>query len=199
MSAPVSSHAVFQREGDYWTVAWLGNAIRIRDAKGLHYLAHLLANPGRQFPARELAEAEAANGNRHPSTETRRTTSDLGDAGPLLDATARGQYRRRIAELREEVAEAARCNDTARATLLRSELESLREQIAAAVGLGGRSRKAASHTERARLMVTKAIKAAITKIRANDASLGRYLATSIKTGTYCAYDPDPVHPISWQL
>jgi len=117
----------------------------------------------------------------------------------MLDAKAQGQYRRRIAELREEVAEAVRRNDSSRATLLRSEMESLREQIAAAVGLGGRSRKAASHTERARLMVTEAIKAAIAKIRANDASLGRYLATSIKTGNYCAYDPDPVHPISWQL
>jgi non-specific serine/threonine protein kinase len=165
----------------------------------MSYVSQLLANPGRPFPARELAEPQIANGNRAASIDAVHTSADLGDAGVILDAKARGQYRRRIAELREEVAEAVRINDTSHATLLRSEMEALRDQLAAAVGLGGRSRKAASHTERARLMVTKAIKAAIAKIRASDASMGRYLATSIKTGNYCAYDPDPVHPITWQL
>jgi pimeloyl-ACP methyl ester carboxylesterase len=202
LPAPASTRAVFRREGDYWTVSWLGNAVRLKDAKGLHYLAYLLANPGRQFPARELAAAGTANGNQtasqHASIDASGTAADLGDAGELLDAKARKQYRCRIGELREELAEALQHNDTLRAAHLRSELDSLRDQVAAAVGLGGRSRKVASHTERARLMVTKAIKTAIAKIRASDASLGRYLATSIKTGNYCAYDPDPVHPISWQ-
>ncbi len=35
--------------------------------------------------------------------------------------------------------------------------------------------------------------------RARDASIGRYLATSIKTGNFCAYDPGPVPPVSWRL
>jgi hypothetical protein len=48
-------------------------------------------------------------------------------------------------------------------------------------------------------MVTKAIKAAIARIRAKDASLGRYLATSIRTGNCCAYDPGALPPVSWQL
>jgi hypothetical protein len=48
-------------------------------------------------------------------------------------------------------------------------------------------------------MVTKAIKAAIAKVRASDAELGRHLATSIKTGHCCTYDPGPVPPVSWQL
>ena len=81
-----------------------------------------------------------------------------------------------------------------RASGLRSELESLRDQIAAAVGLGGRGRKAASHSERARLMVTKAIKAAIAKIRIGDASLGRYLATSIRRATLAPTIPTPCIP-----
>jgi hypothetical protein len=48
-------------------------------------------------------------------------------------------------------------------------------------------------------MVTKAIKAAIARIGASDASLGRHLATSIKTGHCCAYDPDLVRSVSWRL
>jgi hypothetical protein len=127
------------------------------------------------------------------------TAADLGDAGALLDAKAREQYRRRIGELREELAEAVRFNDPLRAARLRAELEALRDQITGAVGLGGRNRKAASHAERARLMVTKAIKAALAKIRAGDASLGRYLGASIRTGHSCAYDPGPLPSVSWQL
>ena len=86
-----------------------------------------------------------------------------------------------------------------RAARLRAEFESLRDQIAGAVGLGGRQRKAASHSERARLMVRKAIKAALAKIRSRNASLGRHLAISIKTGRCCSYDPVSLPRVSWQL
>jgi pimeloyl-ACP methyl ester carboxylesterase len=199
LQAPASARAVFRREGDYWTVSWRGNVVRIKDAKGLHYIAYLLANPGRQVLACELAAAGTAPGRQRAPTDPGGTAADLGDAGALLDAKAREQYRRRIGDLREELAEAVQRNDTGLAARLRSELESLRDQLVAAVGLGGRNRKAASHTERARLMVTKAIKAAFVKVRASDASLGRYLATSIKTGHCCAYDPAALPPVSWQL
>jgi pimeloyl-ACP methyl ester carboxylesterase len=191
--------AVFRREGDYWTVSWRGKVVRLKNAKGLHYIAYLLANPGRQFLAFELAAAGAAPGSQRASIDSGVTAADLGDAGALLDAKAREQYRHRIHELREELAEAVQLNDMSRAAGLRSELDFLRDQIVAGVGLGGRNRKTASHTERARLMVTKAIKAAIAKIRASDASLGRYLATSIKTGNCCAYDPGAFPAVSWHL
>jgi pimeloyl-ACP methyl ester carboxylesterase len=199
LQAPASPQAVFRREGDYWTVSWRGNLVRLKDSKGLHYIAYLLANPASEVLACELAAAGTATGNQRASIDPGGTAANLGDAGALLDAKAREQYRRRIGELREELAEAVQFNDTLRAARLRSELESLRDQIVAAVGLGGRNRKAAAHTERARLMVTKAIKAAVAKIRASDPSLGRYLATSIKTGNCCAYDPGPAPRISWQL
>ena len=127
------------------------------------------------------------------------TRANLGDAGVLLDGKACEHYRRRIGELQEESAEADRLNDSERAARLRSELESLGNQIAAAVGLGGRARRSASHNERARLMVTKAIKATIAKIRASNAALGRYLANSVKTGNLCVYDPDPGRPTVWHL
>jgi pimeloyl-ACP methyl ester carboxylesterase len=191
--------AVFRREGDYWTVSWQGNVVRLKHAKGLHYIAYLLAHPGRQVLASDLAAAGTARGNERAWIDPGGTAADLGDAGALLDAKAREQYRRRIGDLREELAEAVRFNDTLRAARLRSELEALRDQIAGAVGLGGRHRKAASHSERARLMVTKAIKAALAKIRVRDAALARYLAASIKTGHCCVYDPGPLPPVSWQL
>ena len=72
-------------------------------------------------------------------------------------------------------------------------------KISAAVGIGGRNRKAAAHAERARGMVSKNIRAVLEKIRSEDAALGRYFAVSIKTGYHCAYLPDPDRKISWQL
>jgi hypothetical protein len=47
---------VFRREGEYWTIAYDGQVIRLRDAKGLHYLVRLLRQPGRPVPVTELAE-----------------------------------------------------------------------------------------------------------------------------------------------
>jgi pimeloyl-ACP methyl ester carboxylesterase len=194
-----ASHGTFRREGDYWTIAWQRTVVRLRNAKGLHYIAQLLANPGRQFLACDLAAAGTRAGDPNPMIDPGDSGADLGDAGGLLDATARRQYGRRMDDLGAELAHAVQNNDAGRAAHLRAELEMLRDQIVAAVGLGGRERKAASHAERARLMVTKAIKAAIAKVRASDAELGRHLATSIKTGHCCTYDPGPVPPVSWQL
>ena len=116
----------------------------------------------------------------------------------MLDAKARDRYQRRIAELKEELAEAETLNDSGHTTRLRWELECLGDQIAAAVGIRGRIRTTASHRERARLMVTKAIRAVIAKVRAGNAALGHHLATCIKTGGFCMYDPGPGR-VDWQL
>ena len=45
----------FRREGEYWTVRYNGSVARLKDAKGLRYLARLLADPGREFHAVDLA------------------------------------------------------------------------------------------------------------------------------------------------
>lgn len=45
---------VFRREGEYWTIAYDGTTLRLRDTKGLRYLAHLLLRPGEKISAAEL-------------------------------------------------------------------------------------------------------------------------------------------------
>lgn len=62
-------------------------------------------------------------------------------------------------------------------------------QIASSVGLGGRDRKLSSDVERVRINVQRRIKDAIQRIGEHDAELARYLAKTIKTGNFCAYDP----------
>lgn len=41
-------------EGDVWTIVYEGRLLRLRDTKGLHYLAVLLQHPGRPFHVTEL-------------------------------------------------------------------------------------------------------------------------------------------------
>jgi pimeloyl-ACP methyl ester carboxylesterase len=190
--------AAFKCEGDYWTLCLDGNLVRLKDARGFHYISYLMANEGRQVPACELATVGKPAQAGRSTIDSARAVTSLGDAGAILDATARQRYQSRIAELREELTEADSRNDTECASRARWELEYLGDQIAAAVGLRGRARATASHRERARLMVTKAIKAAIAKVRASNAALGHHLATCIKTGNLCAYDPGPRH-IAWRL
>lgn len=54
-------------------------------------------------------------------------------------------------------------------------------------------------TERARVRATHAIKNAMRRIAVHDAELHLHLRATIKTGTYCAYLPDPRLPLEWEL
>src|SRR5687768_15832521 len=49
---------VFRREGDYWSIVFAGQTSRLRDLKGLHYLARLFADPGRELHVLELVAGE---------------------------------------------------------------------------------------------------------------------------------------------
>jgi hypothetical protein len=53
----------------------------------------------------------------------------------------------------------------------------------------GRGRGAASHAERARLNVTRAIRAAMANLARANPALGAHLAATIRTGRYCSYTP----------
>jgi tetratricopeptide (TPR) repeat protein len=197
---PADGGELFRREGEYWTVRYQGSVVRLRDAKGLRHLARLLAHPGREFHATDLEAADAQAAPSGPAgREELVVRADLGDAGALLDAEAKAAYRARVEELRAELDEAERFNDPVRAAQARSELDFLVAELARAVGLGGRDRRAASHAERARLNATRAIRSAIANLARADPSLGRHLEATVRTGRYCSYTPDPRAPIAWEL
>ena len=189
----------FVREGEYWTIVYRGTTSLLKDSKGLGFLAQLLRAPGREFHVLDLVNA----GQGLPKVARDRSTDDLaseglGDAGEILDATAKAAYKKRIAELQGEIEEAGAFNDPVRSERAQEELDALVAQISGAVGLGGRDRKAASVAERARVSTTKTIKDALRKIAENDPALGSHLVSTIRTGTYCSYTPDPRVPVEWQ-
>jgi hypothetical protein len=93
--------------------------------------------------------------------------------------------------------EAEACNDPARAAKARGKLDFIESELARASGSADRDRRAASHAERARLNVTRAIRSAMRNLARVNPSLGEHLSLTIRTGGYCAYTPDPRAEISW--
>ena len=150
---------------------------------------------GKQGEADALAEPAAEE----QATQSDLTVGRMGDAGEMLDAQAKGAYKRRTAELREQVEEARERNHLELVDRLEDEIESLGRELSRAVGLGGRDRRAASASERARINVTRAIKIALERIAEHNPVLATLLTNSVRTGTFCSYTPDSRLPASWQL
>jgi len=194
----------FRQHGEYWTLSLAGSESRLRDRKGFHYIAWLLRHPDQEFAAWDLVAnvepgslpaADPGPIATHQGNTT--ITSGLGDAGAVLDASAKAQYKRRLTDLREELELAGRANDPGRLSKATDEIEFIQAEVSSALGLGGRDRKSSSHAERARLAITKTVKAALDRIRDADPELGRHLAVSIRTGNFCAYVPK--QRIDWHL
>ncbi len=187
----LGGNARLHHEGEFWTIAFDGATFSLRDTKGLHYIADLLREPGRERHALDLVAAHGGG------EEAARPAAS--DAGPILDAVSKAQYRARLEELAAELDEAEQNNDRERATRARDEREVLVEHLASAVGLGGRDRRGASDAERARVSVTRAIKAVLPRIAERSPALERHFESTLRTGQFCSYVPDPRSPLRWEL
>lgn len=182
--APVSDRAALTlvREGELWCARRGGTVVRLKDSRGLFMLAKLVEQPGQEVHCIALSSdgSEEAAGARMPA----------GDSGDVLDREAIAAYRERLVEVEEELREAEGWNDVARVESARSEAEFLRAELSRAVGLGGRSRKSGADTERARVNCQRRIRDAMKRIGEQDAAMGKHLLLSVKTGTFCVYQPD---------
>ncbi|HSP04064.1 MAG TPA: hypothetical protein VLR27_11210 [Acidimicrobiales bacterium] len=163
--------------------------VRVPSTKGLRYLAELVRGPGTERHVLDLVdrvEGVAAGG------EIDRRA--IGDAGEVLDHTARDAYRRRIEQLRAECDDLLDAGDLDGAEARQAELDQLVAQLAAAFGIGGRERRASSTVEKARLNVTRALRTAIRRIEEVIPEGGVLLDRAVRTGTYCTYEPGAGEP-----
>ena len=192
----------FRLEGEYWALEYGGTQARLRDSKGLRYLARLLQRPGLEHHALDLVVGEGSDGRRPSAAATRDAglaPAGPGDAGAVLDARAKAAYKRRVVDLREEIDEATANGDAGRLAWAQDEMDFLLAELSAAVGLGGRDRKAASDAEKARQSVTRAIRGAIDRVAEAHPQLGGHLRATVRTGIYTSYSPDPRVPIEWSV
>ena len=169
---------LFRRDEDYWTLVFEGRTCRLKDAKGLRYLALLIHAPNRHFHVAELVRADQVPADAASPTEIA------------------GDYRDRLRDLSAELEEAERCNDSGAATRARAAIDELTDELTRILGLDAPPSRAGA-SELLRLRVTKAIKAAARKIGTQHPALGHHLRTTIRTGSFCSYIPDPTKPICW--
>ena len=195
-------------QGEYWTLAFADRLIRLRDSKGLRQLALLLREPGREFHVLDLlaridpAEIDSrASPIDHEELAQLTVRSALGEDGSApLDAQARAAYKQRLVELTDELEEAREFQDDERVARIEDEIDLYKRELKTAFGLrGGRSPKARSAAEQARVNVTKNIGRALDLIETKHESLGRLLKSTVRTGIFCSYRPDPRFPVAWSF
>jgi tetratricopeptide (TPR) repeat protein len=197
---------VFVRNGEFWTLGYGTSSFSLRDIKGLGYIQRLLQHPGEEFHSLDLLNgpgataADVASGDQKALLGSAAVSvGGLGDAGEMLDAKAKQEYQRKLIELREELEDLRERGDQPGAARVEEEIDFIAREIARAVGLGGRDRRAGSAAERARLNVTRAIKSALQKISEHNPELGELLDRSIKTGSFSCYLANPRDRITWQF
>jgi tetratricopeptide (TPR) repeat protein len=198
----VAKRTVFRREGEFWTIGFQNSLFRLRDRKGLACIGFLLRYPDREFHAIELGnlvEGGPEVGASAASSADGSAPGIDGDAGEILDAAAKADYKRRIDQLREKAEERREFGDTEGAARADEEIDFLARELRQALGLGGRARRASSNNERARVRITGLIKLAIKKISEEDQTLGQLLARSIKTGIFCSYNAVRAAEIAWSF
>jgi len=175
---------LLQREGETWRVRFEGSEMRLRHSKGVECLAALLAEPGREWSALDLA-----GGGREPAA--------AGASDVVIDQRARVEYREQLDALREQLEEAERFRDAGRLELLQREIEFLSAELAAGLGLGGSARRVSGPSERARKAVYNRVRNALGRIREAHPELARHLEASVRTGHRCSYQPE--RPTPWHV
>ena len=179
-------------------IRYQGQTTILKATRGLHCLAVLLHDPGREFHVRDLLSRPMDAST--PAAAVHGGARREPHAGiPMLDAQAKAEYQRRLNELHQELNEAERFKDPQRKAEAQNEVQAIADCLASAVGLGGRDRKTSSDAERARSAVTKCVKNAMQKIGGAIPSLGYHLAARIKTGYFCSYNPHPDRPVAWKF
>jgi hypothetical protein len=170
--------------GGLWLVG--RDATPVPALRGLGYLRELVGRPGQQIAALDLVGASGA-------------VVEESGLGELADRQALAAYRKRLADLDAELAEAEEWADAGRLETARAEKDALLDELGRVSGLGGRTRTTGSSAERARVAVKKAITTAIARIESVDEPLARHLRRSVQTGLTCAYEPDPDELQDWVL
>jgi hypothetical protein len=170
--APAEPLPLLRQDGETRTLSHDGHHARLRDSKGIHYVAALLSEPGRELHVSDLIGQDGS-----------------GDAGALLDARAKAAYRERLERLADALEDAEELGDREAMARIRQEREALGDELSRAVGLGGRDRKAGSAAERARINVQRRIRDVLARVAEIDEALGRHLERHLKTGVFCSWRP----------
>ncbi|MFT4166541.1 MAG: AAA family ATPase [Microlunatus sp.] len=170
-------------EDGRWQLDYDGRTVTLPDAKGLRDLHTIIAAGGRDVHVLDLLDGD--------QTERR-----FG-ADPVLDDRARAEYRARVSALDAQIAEAESRGDADGSDRFRTERTAIITELAAATGLGGRSRRLGDVSERARKTVGARVRDSLLRLDRMHPGLATHLRTSVRMGTVCCYRPE--HSVMWDL
>ena len=182
---PTSDEWALTRDGEDWLLQAGAEQARLRDSRGLHYLRALLASPGQEISVLDIVAGGAG--------------LVASTTGPALDDAARAAYRRRLARLDDELDAADRAGDAGRAERLEAERRVMLEELRRASGLGGRTRDVTPEAERARVNVTRTLRATLDRLAETAPRAAAHLEASIRTGRACRYQPASGGPARWRV
>lgn len=189
-SAITGTRPLFRRQGDVWMIGPPDDPARLRDAKGLQDIARLLAAPGMSL---HVADLLTGSGDPRDGTADRALAAAFRNPWvvnwPVLDEGTRLEYEARLNELAGELVEAERAGNAVRAAMARAE----RDVLTAALNESDEG----DPVEQARRAVGTRIRISLDRIEQAQPAVGRHLRTSIRTGTFCAYQADS--PVRWAL
>jgi len=171
--------SAIRQRGDVWEVDYKGERVMLKDSKGLRDICQLLQRPDEDIHCSELAG----------------TMVVVEQGIEMFDHKAKAEYKKHIVEIQNSLREAETVGDSQEAERLHWEYEQVLNHISKASGLGRKARVSATSVDKIRSAVTLRIKGCIKKISKAHPALGKHLALSIKTGTFCAYRPE--EQVSW--
>jgi hypothetical protein len=163
----------FRRSNGLWLLTFAGLCAQLPDSKGLRDIATLIGAQGNDVHVLTLIGSDFA-----PT-----------GADPILDDTAKARFKVRLQTLATELEDTEESGDASRSEQLRGEQDALIHELAAAAGLGGRSRRLGDQTERARKTVSARVRDALTKIDQAHPALADHLRSTLQMGTVCSYAP----------
>jgi tetratricopeptide (TPR) repeat protein len=171
--------ATLVRDGSWWTAGCDNATVRLRDTKGMRYLAELVANPGAERHVLELVDMD-----------------DIPNPDERLDDQGRAASRRRIAALRDDVEDALAAEDHERAATRKAELDAVVDELARSFGVGP---GAQASTEKARRNVTRALRAAVARLVEALPDAGGVLDRRVRMGPFASYQPHPDDEVLWTV
>ena len=154
-----------------WTLRHPAGAATVVSSVGIEQLTWLLGHAGEAVDVADLDRSFDVSLERVASAES------------AIDAAARTQYQRRLAEI--ETRSTPSAAEQAEAEFLRRELSGARHVVSNSAEL-----------ERLRVRVTKSIRRTIDQIASASPALGDHLRTSVQTGRSCVYHPADGQPWS---
>ena len=161
---------VFRRAPGGWELSYRDQRAVLADGAGLGHLATLLAAAGRPVHVIDLAVGPGATGG----------------SGSLHEEML-AEYRSRLAELDAQLAGAQPGAVPAAAALARAERDFLQAELAV---LTAGAPAAGEVGDRARRLVALRIRTSVDRVEQALPGLGRHLRRSIRTGTFCLYEPE---------